>query len=139
QLAIAEPVADRLYPFPLSAPHLAEKLAREVDGDIIRTTINKGIQDQVTAILKDYIEENRKRGIGNAALLLTDTGTGEGTGYVAYQDLFDADNLGKLDGIQMRRSSACSLTPFLCALARAEGRLIRGCRRLAIPISDGGY
>ena len=41
QLAIAEPVADRLYPFPLSAPHLAEKLAREVE-DIIRTTINKG-------------------------------------------------------------------------------------------------
>lgn len=72
-------------PSPL-CPHLAEKLAREVEGDIIRTTINKGIQDQVTAILKDYIEENRKRGIRNAALLLTDTGTGEVKAYVASQD-----------------------------------------------------
>ena len=139
QLAIAEPVADRLYPFPLSAPHLAEKLAREVEGDIIRTTINKGIQDQVTAILKDYIEENRKRGIRNAALLLTDTGTGEVKAYVASQDFFDDDNLGKIDGIQMRRSSASTLKPFLYALAMDEGMIIRESRLLDIPISYGGY
>ncbi|HOA41044.1 MAG TPA: penicillin-binding protein 1C [Halanaerobiales bacterium] len=139
QLAIAEPVADRLYPFPLSAPHLAEKLAREVEGDIIRTTINKGIQDQVTAILKDYIEENRKRGIRNAALLVTETVSGEVKAYVASQDFFDDDNLGKIDGIQMRRSSASTLKPFLYALAMDEGMIIRESRLLDIPISYGGY
>ena len=139
QLALAEPVADRLYPFPLSAPHLAEKLARETEGDIIRTTINKGIQDQATAILKNYVEDNRNRGIRNAALLLTETVSGEVKAYVASQDFFDDANLGKIDGIQMRRSSASTLKPFLYALAMDEGMLIRESRLLDIPTSYGGY
>ena len=139
QLALAEPVADRLYPFPLSAPQLAEKLARETEGDIIRTTINKGIQDQATAILKNYVEDNRNRGIRNAALLLTETVSGEVKAYVASQDFFDDANLGKIDGIQMRRSSASTLKPFLYALAMDEGMLIRESRLLDIPISYGGY
>ncbi|NLJ83328.1 MAG: penicillin-binding protein 1C [Halanaerobiaceae bacterium] len=139
QLALAEPVADRLYPFPLSAPQLAEKLARETEGDIIRTTINKGIQDQATAILKNYVEDNRNRGMRNAALLLTETVSGEVKAYVASQDFFDDANLGKIDGIQMRRSSASTLKPFLYALAMDEGMLIRESRLLDIPISYGGY
>ena len=139
QLALAEPVADRLYPFPLSAPQLAEKLARETEGDIIRTTINKGIQDQATAILKNYVEDNRNRGMRNAALLLTETVSGEVKAYVASQDFFDDANLGKIDGIQMRRSSASTLKPFLYALAMDEGMLIRESRLLDIPTSYGGY
>lgn len=122
-----------------SLPPSGRKTGQGSGGDIIRTTINKGIQDQVTAILKDYIEENRKRGIRNAALLLTDTGTGEVKAYVASQDFFDDDNLGKIDGIQMRRSSASTLKPFLYALAMDEGMIIRESRLLDIPISYGGY
>ena len=57
---------------------------------------------------------------------------------MASQDFFDDANLGKIDGIQMRRSSASTLKPFLYALAMDEAMLIRESRLLDIPISYGG-
>ncbi|NLM96569.1 MAG: penicillin-binding protein 1C [Halanaerobiaceae bacterium] len=139
KLALAEPIPEGMYPFPLSAPHLAEALKKSVDKNIIKTTINKEIQDRATFMVKSYVERIRQLGINNAALIITETSTGEVKAYVGSQDYYDNQYLGKIDGIQMRRSSGSTLKPFLYALAMDEGLIIPESRIKDIPISYGGY
>lgn len=139
KLAVAEPVADRQYPFTLSAPHLAERLARNIEQSIIYTTINKQVQDQTAKLLKEYIDVVGRQGVRNGAVLITDTNTGQVKAYAASQDYFDNDNYGKIDGIQMKRSAGSTLKPFLYGLAMDQGLIIPQSIIPDIPISYGGY
>ncbi|MFP4016148.1 MAG: penicillin-binding protein 1C, partial [Halanaerobiales bacterium] len=139
KLATAESVPVGQYSFPLSAPHLAEKLRRNQSEDIIKTTINKRLQDRSRNTLLNYLEDIKKVGINNAALLISDTKSGEVKAYLGSHDYFDNENLGKIDGVQMRRSTGSTLKPFLYALAMDEGLIIQESRLKDIPINYGGY
>ena len=75
----------------------------------------------------------------NGAVLVTETRTGEVKAYVASHDYFDDANLGKIDGVSMRRSSGSTLKPLLYALAMDEGLIIPQSVLLDIPTSYGGY
>lgn len=88
-------------------------------------------------MVKSYVERIRQLGINNAALIITETSTGEVKAYVGSQDYYDNQYLGKIDGIQMRRSSGSTLKPFLYALAMDEGLIIPESRIKDIPISYG--
>lgn len=139
ELAVAETLPEGQTPFPLSAPHLAERLQRTVDQDLIRTTINKDLQDWATKLLRRYMGDLSNQGIKNGALLITDTVTGAVKAYVASHDYFDNENSGKVDGVQMRRSGGSTLKPFLYALAMDEGLIAPNSVLPDIPISYGGY
>lgn len=138
-LALAEHLPRGTLPFPVAAPHLAERLARTVNENMITTTINKEIQEQVSKLLGDYVSELGSRGIRNGAVLVTDTATGEVKAYVASQDYFDDSNLGKIDGVQMRRSLGSTLKPFLYALAMDEGIIVRESVLMDVPTYYGGF
>jgi len=139
ELAVAEPIPEGQTPFPLAAPHLTERLLRQVDQRIIVTTIDKEIQEKTARILKHYVDDINKHGVRNGAVLVVDTVSGAVIAYAASQDYFDQENLGMIDGIQMRRSSGSTLKPLLYALAMDEG-LIAGDSVLPdIPLSYGGY
>lgn len=138
-LAVVEPIAQGQYAFNLSAPHLAEKLARNCSDNIINTTIDKAIQDKVTSLVKEYVNSLGHRGVKNGAVLVTDTTTGHVKAYVASQDYLDNNNFGKIDGIQMSRSSGSTLKPFLYALAMDQGLIIPESVIPDIPIGYGGY
>lgn len=105
ELAVAEPIPEGQTPFPLAAPHLTERLLRQVDQRIIVTTIDKEIQEKTARILKHYVDDINKHGVRNGAVLVVDTVSGAVIAYAASQDYFDQENLGMIDGIQMRRSS----------------------------------
>lgn len=139
ELAAAEPLPEGQRPFPLSAPHLAERLQKAYDQDIIVTTINKELQDWAAKTLRRYIDDLGKQGIKNGALLITDTAAGAVKAYVASHDYFDDENSGKIDGVQMRRSGGSTLKPFLYALAMDEGLIAPESVLPDIPISYGGY
>lgn len=138
-LALAEPIVQGQQSFPFVAPHLAERLAGSVEGSIIRTTINARIQTQTENLLKLYVASLNAQGIVNGAVLVTETRTGEVKAYVASHDYFDDANLGKIDGVSMRRSSGSTLKPLLYALAMDEGLIIPQSVLLDIPTSYGGY
>jgi len=139
ELAAAEPLPEGQVPFPLAAPHLAERLQRSTDQNIIKTTINRDLQDWAARLLQRYIAEMSKHGIKNGALLITDTASGAVKAYVASQDYFDNENSGKIDGVQMRRSGGSTLKPFLYALAMDEGLIASNSVLPDAPISYGGY
>ncbi|MGI6149818.1 MAG: penicillin-binding protein 1C [Firmicutes bacterium] len=138
-LALAEPVPQGQHPFPLSAPHLAERLARNSDDSIIHTTISKDIQDQAALLLKNHIAALERFGVENGAVLITETATGEVKAYVASHDYFDSERAGMIDGVQMKRSSGSILKPFLYALAIDQGLIIPESVLPDIPTSYSGF
>jgi len=139
RLAVLEPVPDRQYAFPLSAPHLAERLARTAEGPIIRTTINRQIQDLAAALLKGHITALYPKGVENGALLIADTASGEVKAYVASHDYFDREHTGMVDGVQARRSPGSTLKPFLYAAAMDEGLIIPESVLPDVPTNYGGF
>lgn len=139
QLGLAEPIARGNYAFPVAAPHLAERLARTADTDVIATTINLEIQNLAETLLKEHVAAQSLGGIVNGAVLITGTGTGAVKAYVASQDYYDDDHLGKIDGVQMRRSAGSTLKPFLYGLAMDEGLIVPQSMLMDVPASYGGY
>lgn len=139
QLALAEPIASGNYAFPVAAPHVAERLAGKADGDVILTTINLDTQRLAETLLKEHVAAQAVHGVVNGAVLITDTKTGAVKAYVASQDYYDDEHLGKIDGVQMRRSAGSTLKPFLYGLAMDEGLIVPQSILLDVPTSYGGY
>lgn len=139
ELACEEPLPRGQLPFPFAAPHLAERLALTSPVDLIKTTINLEIQKRAEMMVKNYVSELASRGINNAAVLITDTKSGEVKAYVASQDYFDDLHQGKIDGVRMKRSTGSTLKPFLFGLAMDQGLIVRESVLLDIPTSYGGY
>ncbi len=139
QLGLAEPIAKGNYAFPVVTPHLAEQLARTVDADVISTTINLDVQKVADALLREHVASQAVHGIVNGAVLIADTKTGAVKAYVASQDYYDDEHLGKIDGVMMRRSAGSTLKPFLYGLAMDEGLIVPQSMLLDVPTSYGGY
>lgn len=136
---MAEPVPTGQLPFPLAAPHLAERLALSSEENVLLTTIDLDVQVRAEGLVKAYMDGLSKVGVDNAAALLVHTPSGEVKAYVASQDYFADEKLGKIDGVRMRRSTGSTLKPFLFALAMDAGLIVRESVLLDIPTSYGGY
>ena len=139
QLAKAEEIPDRELPFDLAAPHLARRLKQQSEEDMIRTTINKQLQLKINGLVQNYMSKMQQWGINNCAVLITDTKTGAVKSYIGSNDYFDQQHSGKIDGVQMKRSSGSILKPFLYALAIDEGLILPESKLKDIPISYGAY
>ncbi len=138
-LAVSEEVPDSQLVFPLVAPHLAERLALGAEENVLWTTLNWDLQARAEALVRAYAEQMGRLGVQNAAALIADTQSGHVKAYVASQDYFDDANLGKIDGVRMRRSTGSTLKPFLYALAMDEGLIVRESVLLDIPTTYAGY
>ncbi|HHY10687.1 MAG TPA: penicillin-binding protein 1C [Firmicutes bacterium] len=139
KLAVLEPIPEGQYPFPIKAPHLAERLAAGQTEPIVKTTIKQDMQSRAADLLAAHIEKLRPQGVKNGAVLVAETATGLVRAYAASQDYFDDENLGKIDGIQMKRSSASTLKPFLYALAMDKGLIVRESLLEDLQANYGGY
>ena len=139
QLAKAENVPNGQMPFNLSAPHLAGRLRREYEEKKIHTTISKEVQDQVNKIVQEYMEIIKPKGINNCAIVVAETDSREVKAYIGSNDFYDQDNSGRIDGVQMERSTGSVLKPFLYGLAMDRGMIIPESKIKDIPLSYGAY
>ncbi|QTL98025.1 penicillin-binding protein 1C [Iocasia frigidifontis] len=139
RLAKAEEIPNREVPFNLAAPHLTRSLKNKLNQDLIKTTINKKMQIQVNYLVKNYMEKMKQKGVNNSAVLIADTRTGQVKTYIGSNDYFDQQHSGKIDGVQIKRSSGSILKPFLYALAMDEGLIIPESKIEDIPVSYGAY
>ena len=116
-----EMVPRRARPFRTLAPHLARRLkARQGDG-VIRTTIQRAVQERSEALVMRHAAYLNRLGIRNGAVLVAETQSGKVRAYVGSQDFSDADAQGQVDGVMAARSSGSLLKPFLYALCFDEG------------------
>ena len=114
------------------------KPQRGVPSNIV-TTLDMERQRAIERRVTDYVANNRKRGIENAAVFLIDSRTMDVLAQVGSADFHRADIDGQVDGTRSPRSPGSTLKPFVYALALEQG-LIHPLSILAdAPRSFGEY
>jgi penicillin-binding protein 1C len=125
KLACLEKVPKQSTPLGFSAPHLCRFLKnQENQPAIIKTGIEKKLQQQIEALVESHGEYLNTIGIKNTAALVVETQTGQVKAYVGSDDFFDTDSRGQVDGVRAPRSSGSILKPFLYALSMDEGYIL---------------
>ncbi|MGB3512686.1 MAG: transglycosylase domain-containing protein [Microcoleaceae cyanobacterium] len=84
---------------------------------VIRTTIDRPLQQFVTAQVQQVVKNLEPYNVAHAAAIVIDNQTGEVLAYVGSPDYFDTQNMGNNDGIQALRQPGSTLKPFLYQLA----------------------
>lgn len=117
----------------IAAPHFLFWLANQIsptktdnakEQSVIRTTINRPLQQFVEAQVQQVISSLAANNVHDAAALVIDNHTGEVLAYVGSPDYFDQVKLGRNDGVQALRQPGSTLKPFVYELA-LEKNLIR--------------
>ncbi|MHC5740445.1 MAG: penicillin-binding protein 1C [Nostoc sp.] len=119
-------LANQISPTPLDKGGLIPPFLRGGRGDqsVIRTTINRPLQQFVEAQVQQIISSLAANNVHDAAALVIDNHTGEVLAYVGSPDYFNEAKLGRNDGVQALRQPGSTLKPFVYELALEKG-LIR--------------
>lgn len=139
QDVVLKTVARGLKDLPFEAPHFTQFVARSSNAPDITTSLNLPLQKQIELKLKSYVEAKKYLDIKNAAILLTDSESGEVLSYVGSAEFFNDAILGQNDGLQARRSPGSTLKPFVYALALQQGILHPGTLLKDLPIHYAVY
>ena len=144
--AKAEPLPDRPMPLPQYTPHLLTRVYNENakkkrhEGRVVRSTIDRDLQVQVTAILSRAHDQLKANGINNAAALIADVSTGDVLAYVGnVADPAQQSQEGDVDVITAPRSTGSILKPFLFASMISEGDILPTTLVPDIPTQIAGY
>ncbi|KJW05343.1 penicillin-binding protein 1C [Rickettsia argasii T170-B] len=102
---------------PFIAPHFTLDILANNDSPIIRTTIDKNLQATIEKQVRLYINDRKKYGINNAAVILIDFTTMEVLASIGSGEFFNNDICGQINGTKSHRSPGSALKPFVYALS----------------------
>jgi penicillin-binding protein 1C len=95
-------------------PHVAEKI-KQLEGDMIRTTLRKDIQLEALRALQTQVRHLNHRNVTDGAVLVIKRDTAEVVAYVGSSGHFS--RAPKVDHVQALRQAGSTLKPFLFATA----------------------
>lgn len=139
RLAIEEPLPEAPHPMPQIAPHLVDYLAGKYPGQYIVSTIDKGLQVQMEALVERYSHEFVRSDIHNLALLIIDLPSAQVQAYCGNSRLNGTSDGSQVDIIRAPRSTGSILKPFLYYAALEEGILLPHTLLPDIPINIHGF
>jgi len=99
-------------------PAFAKASARR---PIVDTTLDLGLQEDVSWRTFNAVSTWEAEGVGNAAVILLDRETSEVLAWVGSTKYFDPDHAGAIDYTRVPRSSGSTLKPLLFAWALERG------------------
>jgi len=135
-----QPLPRRKSDPPFLAPHFARFAAARAAGRLrIRTTIHRPTQALAEAQVARRIGALRDLGIGNAAVVVLESGTRELRAMVGSAGFFEEERQGQVNGALARRSPGSTLKPFLYAMAVDQGLVVPDSYLLDIPTDYSGY
>ncbi|MGA2287419.1 MAG: penicillin-binding protein 1C [Bradyrhizobium sp.] len=117
--AKAVPVPRLRQPIPILAPHSADQAIANGDADVIRLTLDLGLQKVLEALARD-----RATALGpdiSIGIIAVDNDSGEVLARVGSPDYFDARRSGQVDMTRAVRSPGSTLKPFIYGLAFEDG------------------
>jgi len=119
ETALRETVPGTRQEFPLSAPHLADRLTRaQPAGRLIRTSIDGDLQRALLEIARRY--QFHLEPSATIAILAVDNKSRQVRGYVGSSDFFANRRFGQNDMVAAIRSPGSALKPFIYAMAFDE-------------------
>jgi penicillin-binding protein 1C len=117
--ALAEPVPQARKAFPLSAPHLADRLTRQQPAArIIQTSINDDLQRALLEIVRRY--QSHLEPSATIAILAVENQGRKVRAYIGSSDFFANRRFGQNDMVTAIRSPGSALKPFIYAMAFDE-------------------
>lgn len=139
-LAIEEPLPVNPYTLPRLAPHLLDKFYNESPGKLIRTTIDKNLQEKAERVLEGQRERLYSNEIHNAACIITDIRTNEILAYCGnLRNVEHPEYGGEVDVIHSARSSGSILKPLLFAEMIQKGDILPATLIADIPTFYGNF
>jgi len=138
QLALTEPLPQKPYDLPQTAPHLLDRIAKKDKGKRIRTTIDISLQERVNQIAKAYHGQYRQNEIHNMAILVVDIRNRNVISYVGNTPT-DADHDKDVDIIPAPRSTGSILKPLLFASMLDEGEILPNTLVADVPVQISGF
>src|SRR5690554_1579420 len=138
-LALLEDLPTTPLPLPSNANHLLATATKKHDGQAIRSTIVRNLQNESTNILVRRLESLRANHIKHGAILIANTETGEILAYVGNGKSFGDNDATANDMITTPRSSGSILKPLLFGAMIENGSITP--RRLIpdIPTQYSGF
>jgi penicillin-binding protein 1C len=117
--ALTEPVPQARREFPLSAPHLADRLVREQpEARVIRTSIDDDLQRALLEIVRRY--QSHLEPSATIAVLAVENDRRKVRAYVGSSDFFADRRFGQNDMVTAIRSPGSALKPFIYGMAFDE-------------------
>ncbi|AWI24876.1 penicillin-binding protein 1C [Flavobacterium pallidum] len=138
ELAISEPLPQKPFALPQTAPHLLQRVAKSQRGERVKTTIDVHLQQRVNQIAKYYYNQYRQNDVNNLAILVIDTKTRNVISYVGNAPT-DAAHQKDVDIIGAPRSTGSILKPLLYAGMLDEGKLLPNTLVADVPTQISGY
>lgn len=145
ELAMEEPLPEEPHPLPGLAPHLLDRAYLEYVAtgrsrqSRIRTTLQEGLQKQLTGILEFHQKRLSAIEVHNLAALVLDAETGEVLAYVGNVIGAGAEHGEQVDVIKAPRSTGSILKPLLYAMMLQEGQILPQSLVPDIPMQLSGY
>jgi len=140
ELSYAEPLPQKPFPLPQTAPHLLNTLVKnQGKGQRFHTTIEGSLQKQCNDIVAQHIRQLEGNLIHNAAVLVIEVETGNVIAYVG--NAADATNRysNMVDIIPAPRSTGSILKPFLYAAMLNDGLILPNSLVADVPIHYDGF
>lgn len=138
--ALQRPLPGRRYDVPMYAPHFTDWMGvREPGRFTLNSTIDTVLQQDVEAVLSQYVIGLRQLGIDQASAVVLDAVTSELLAMAGSADYWDADHHGQVNGALGRRSPGSTLKPFVYALAYEHGLATPATLLEDVPIRYGSY
>jgi len=139
QLALAEPLPEKMYETPLIAPHLLIRACREKTGTVCHSYIDAHLQRRVNEIVERHTVRLSANYIYNIAVLVAHVPTGEVRAYVGNSVAREGSRGNEVDIIRCVRSSGSILKPALYALMLQNGFILPRTLIPDIPSRFGSY
>ncbi|MCL2728378.1 MAG: penicillin-binding protein 1C [Bacteroidales bacterium] len=137
--ALMEPLPQEPQPLPQYAPHLVSHYYQTQRGAYTVSTIDKGVQTRVEALLERWNDELLRSDIRNIAAIVLDVESGQPLAYCGNVRYHQSGSGNQVDIIRAPRSTGSILKPFLyCALLQ-EGTILPHTLLPDIPINVNGF
>ena len=108
---------------PFLAPHATDRLLAQHPQQVIRSTLDVGLQRTLERVTQQYLGTRAQEGLNNAAALLLDAHTMEVRAVVGSAGFSNVTIDGQVNGTLAKRSPGSTLKPFIYALALDQGLL----------------
>lgn len=141
ELALLEPIPERMNPIPQNSGLLIDYLNKRFPGQFeFQTTIMEALQNKLSEITKKHTETLKDNEIHNCAVLLVENSSGYIRTYIANTPNPDKlCNNSSVDNIQSLRSSGSVLKPLLFATALDKGLINQKTCVSDVPCLIGGF
>ncbi len=119
QAALLETIAPNRMPFPILAPHLADRLLLANTNNTITTTLDAQLQSDLETLVRDTANHLDPR--LSAAIIVADYTTGDILAEIGSPDYTSTARLGFVDMTRAIRSPGSTLKPLIYGLAFEAG------------------